>query len=163
MNLDTWKTVINGPETYAEIWKTVQNGDSILIGWTDGMGTHYDIAFMRGKYSAGRVQSLHPSLVNGMRGHPVLFVSIFRVGAFAFDMGADQALHPNYVAEKLNIPGQSTAQALAVLLNALKSICNGKHYETDIGDIGCREGEHDWEHSFAFDVCTKCGKKSAEA
>lgn len=27
----------------------------------------------------------------------------------------------------------------------------------------CAEGEHDWEHSFAFDVCTKCGKKSAEA
>ncbi len=134
MNFDTWKTVINGHETYASIWQTVQRGDSLLIGWTEGMGTHYDILFTLGKYTAGHVQSLHSSLVAGMQRHPVLFVSILKVGAFGFDIGEDKALHPNYVAEKLNIPGPPTAQALTVLLNAIKSIHNGKPYETEVGE-----------------------------
>lgn len=132
MNLDTWGEVINGPDTYLDLWSSILPGKAMLIGWTDGRGTHYDVLFVLGTYSAGHIQRLHPTLVQQMQHSPVLFVSILGLGAFGFAIGDDEALHPEYVAEKLNIGGPPTAEALTVLLNGLKSIYMGKNYETQI-------------------------------
>ena len=134
MNLDTWNTVINGQDTYTDIWQSILPGHSLLIGWTDGRGTHYDILFVLGKKAVGHINALHPSAIKEMHRYaPVLFVSVLRLGAFGWNLGEDEALHPEYVAEKLNINALATAEALTVLLNGLKSIYMGKHYETEIG------------------------------
>ena len=143
MNLDTWGEVINGPDTYLDLWSSILPGKAMLIGWTDGRGTHYDVSFVLGKYSAGHIQRLHRTMVQQMEQSPILFVSILGVGAFGFAIGEDEALHPEYVAEKLNIGGPPTAEALTVLLNGLKSIYMGKPYETEIKSA--QEGQRDSE------------------
>ena len=121
MNRDTWDVVINGQETYQDIWRQVIRGDTLLIAWTDGRGSMHDILFSIGKYKAGPINALHPALPV----QQVLFVSILRRGAFGFDYTDENALHPDYVAEKLNVGG-GAAEALAALLNGLKSVYAGK-------------------------------------
>ena len=53
MNLDEWGEVINGEETYKGIAEELHN-KSVLIGWTDGNGTHFDILFTYRAYIANR-------------------------------------------------------------------------------------------------------------
>lgn len=113
MNRDKYGEIINGDETYKEIKKTLERGHSIIIGWTDEKGTHYDILF-----TDNSVSIEDNSLQGGLKGNE-LFVSIIRKGAFGFRKKSE--ISPDYIAEKLNISSISTSIKLTELIeNILK-------------------------------------------
>ena len=117
MRTDTWGDVVNGPETYAGIALELKEGRSIVLGWADGRSSHMDILFTAPTpMVCGMLQGLHPSLAQGRAA--LLFVSVMRRGCFAFPVYADETLHHEYVAEKLNVGG-ATAEALAQLINGV--------------------------------------------
>lgn len=124
MNMDSWGEVINGPETYHEIAVALGRGESLLVGWADGRGTHHDMTFAMVDQKHGRISALHPAT----RG--IMLVGVFYRSVFGFELYDDKPLHPDYVAEKLRITGTDESFALAVLLNGIKSAYTGNHYET---------------------------------
>lgn len=142
MNIDSWGEVINGPETYAEIAREMSRGQTLLIGWTDGRGTHHDMTFATVDQKHGRINALHPSA----RG--LMLVGVFYRSTFGFALYDDKPLHPDYVAEKLRITGPDESFALAVLLNGIKSEYTGKHHETPLRQA--KEDERD-RQGFADD------------
>lgn len=116
MNLDTYGEVINGPDTYATIALRLDEEQPVMIGWTDGHGTHFDILFVLGskKYGSNIQGGIHPTTD--------LFVSIMRWGAFGFDIEHTDTA-PGYYEEKLGRHrafGVECAQAFADLINGVK-------------------------------------------
>lgn len=126
MNIDSWGEVVNGKETYAEIARELAKGQTLLVGWTDGRGTHHDMTFATVDQKHGRISALHPALA--VKGS--LLVGVFYRSTFGFELYDDVPLHPDYVAEKLRITGLDESFALAVLLNGIKSEYTGNYYET---------------------------------
>lgn len=108
MNKDEYGEVINGEETYKDIVCNLQNGNSVIIGWTDEKYTHLDLLFNYKTYKNGMLQ-------RGLRGNE-LFVSIMSIGAFGFDVNDDEK-RSGYIAEKLNIYGEETKEKLTELIN----------------------------------------------
>lgn len=45
MDIEKYGEVINGENTYKAIAKNLKNGKSVIVGWTDEEGTHFDILF----------------------------------------------------------------------------------------------------------------------
>lgn len=113
MNFDEYDEVINGVDTFQGIADRLKAGDSVIIGWSDGQGTHFDILFV------WRPISQSGLLQGGMKGGTDLFVSIMRKGAFGFIV-SDQDTHPGYFAEKLFVSGEQTIEKLAELINGIK-------------------------------------------
>lgn len=113
MNMDSWGEVINGDSTYREIADALRSERSILIGWTDEMGSHFDILFTHRAYSKGYLQ-------RGVRKDD-LFVSIMGVGAHGFEV-KDIPMHPNYIAEKFSsgVYMGNSKDKLAELLNEIR-------------------------------------------
>ena len=91
MNYNKYDEVINGKDTYKSIAKSLKDGIPVLIGWTDGIDTHYDILFTYKVNKNGFVQG-------GIKEND-LFISIMRMGAFGFK--TDSEKHFSYIAEKL--------------------------------------------------------------
>lgn len=111
MDMDSWREVINGPQTINTIATLgVHYHIPVVIGWTDGRATHHDLLFAYSPQAFGRLQG-------GLRGYGYLFVSVMRMGAFGFEVKPGP-LHPDYVAEKLHVGGD-TAFALAVLISGV--------------------------------------------
>jgi hypothetical protein len=112
MNTDEYGEVINGEETFTEIGKILLTEFRLFIGWTDTLGTHFDILF-----------TLYPRKFDpaqrGIEPGTDLFVSIMSKGAFAFDVDK-LGTHPNYYAEKLEIEKGETAEKLGELLEGVK-------------------------------------------
>lgn len=109
-NIDSWGEVVNGDATYDEIASQLNSGKAVLIGWTDGEGTHFDILFTRNPVGIGNYQG-------GVR-RSDLFVSIMRVGSFGFEVNG-LVKFPGYIEEKMTHRLGSTAQHLADLINAV--------------------------------------------
>jgi hypothetical protein len=114
MNYDTYGEVINGPETYKGIAEEL-GSNSVLIGWTDQQGTHFDILFTLHALPYGN------NIQGGIQPRTDLFVSIMRWGAFAFEI-KDEDTHAGYYSEKLGGGMGSTAEALAELINGVKKL-----------------------------------------
>lgn len=113
MNHDAWGEIINGPGTVDTIARgLLYEKRSVIIGWTDGRTTHHDVMFTLEPFSHGNLQG-------GLHGIGYLYVSIMRIGAFAFQL-VDHPLSPDYVSEKLRVGGE-TASALAALITAVRS------------------------------------------
>lgn len=114
-NQDAYGEIINGYETYEAVAEQLRQWQSVAIGWSDGVATHYDILFTLSPVIVGRLQGIHPlAQISSL-----LFVSILRKGAFAFSVHLDpDKLHPDYVGEKLFVGG-STAARLADLINGV--------------------------------------------
>ena len=112
MKYDDYGEVINAPETYQEIADTLKRMN-VLIGWTDGEGTHLDILFTAKADGFGTFQG-------GVKDTD-LFVSIMRMGAFGFEKEKDDT-HAGYYEEKLGDRLGSTADALAQLINGIKKL-----------------------------------------
>lgn len=113
MNYDSYGEVINGNETYRGIAEELES-NAVCVGWTDQDGTHLDILFTLKPLGYGTFQG-------GIAPRRDLFVSIMRVGAFAFEIN-DMDTDPGYYAEKLargNFFG-SAATALADLINGVR-------------------------------------------
>lgn len=119
MNYDTYGEVINGSETYRGIAEELRS-NAVIVGWTDGNGTHFDILFTLTALAYGTFQG-------GLRPRTDLFVSIMRWGSFAFEVNeADTA--PGYYEEKLSNRklGEECAEKLAELINGVrKELHNG--------------------------------------
>jgi hypothetical protein len=112
---DEWREVINAPETYREIAENVREFGASCVGWTDDRRvTHYDVLFAVGPIH-GTLQGIHRL---AQRDRHLLFVSVFRLGAFAFEI-EDIPLHPSYISEKLNI---SAPEDLATLINGVRAM-----------------------------------------
>ncbi len=115
MNYEEYGEVINGQQTYEGIAHILER-HPILVGWTDGNGTHLDIMFNK------QVVPYGTNIQGGIRPNTDLFVSIMRWGAFAFEI-SESELHPGYVDEKLGNRGsfgKACSQALAELINGVK-------------------------------------------
>lgn len=109
MQFDLESEVINGPGTYESI-AVMAKDHAVMVGWTDGLGSHFDILLTFARHFEGRN-------IQGGVSKRSLFVSIMRVGAFGFSLETE--LHPHYVAEKLNMGGGPTTEKLTKLLNGV--------------------------------------------
>lgn len=114
LDYDDYGEVINGEGTYAGIAEDLKV-KSVIVGWSDGKGTHLDVLFSSGAIRFGS------QIQGGIRPASDLFVSIMRMGAFAFDPFTTDT-HPTYYDEKLarQSLGSECAEALAELINGVK-------------------------------------------
>jgi hypothetical protein len=112
MNYDEYGDVINGPETYKGIAEEL-SGRPVIIGWSDGVATHFDILFS--------LKPLQYGMLQGGVGKNDLFVSIMRWGSFGFDPIAVDT-HPGYYEEKLGKGMGDTAIKLGELINNVKKL-----------------------------------------
>lgn len=112
MDYDNYEEVVNSEQTYKHIAEVLETGKSVLIGWTDNEGTHFDILFSANTIGFGHFQG-------GVKADD-LFVSIMRAGAFGFETNALDT-HSGYYQEKLGskVSG-NTAVALSELINGVK-------------------------------------------
>lgn len=111
---DEYGEILNGEQTYNGIAWDLNNGLSFLVGWTDGLGSHYDILL---SYRPMHIAS-NP-VQGGIHPKSDLFVSIMRVGAFAFDVGTTDT-HWTYYAEKLGLGHGATVEKLTEFINGIK-------------------------------------------
>jgi hypothetical protein len=119
----------NSEELYKWIAEGLRANKPVLIGWTDGRSTHFDILFTYTPI-VNRNQLFGETLVGGIPlsmifhggiSHTDLFVSIIGLGSFGFDIN-DIDTYPNYYDEKLsgNRIGKVTSEKLADLINGVK-------------------------------------------
>lgn len=111
-NVDEWGEIFNGEMTYNVIATTLFNKKSVIVGWTDQLGTHFDILFTINTPRIGNIQG-------GLNQGNLLFVSIIRHGSFGFDIDRQEDLFPSYVHEKLFIGSAPTANKLTELINGI--------------------------------------------
>lgn len=116
---DSEYEVINTHDNYVRIARLLFNAEKpVLIGWTDQMGTHYDILFTFHRYG---IIGCQPYTYQGGISTHDLFVSVMRKGSFGFDVMYDHDtwLSCDYVAEKLNLSGGPTTEKVAELINGV--------------------------------------------
>ena len=102
--------IINSEETYEDIADILKKHGSVLIGWTDELYTHYDILFLY------KTQFYGTNIQGGIKSND-LFITIMRKGAFGFKI--DSKKSSGYVAEKLNLSDDETAEKLTKLINGV--------------------------------------------
>lgn len=112
MKRDKYGVVINTKENCKSIAKIVLENGSILISWTDGLGSQLDILF---------TLLFYPPIGNPQGGiqSNYLFISIMRMGAFGFGV-EDAKTTGGYYSEKLGIKSGATANKLADLINGVR-------------------------------------------
>ena len=113
METDEYGEVINSEKTFEHIALRLKMVNSVIVGWTDQEGTHYDVLFTGGAY-----KQEGNYLQRGLRGNE-LFVSVMSHGAFGFNLDGEK--HPSYIAEKLHFGCWSniTMEKLAELINGV--------------------------------------------
>ena len=122
MNKNQYGEVINGTDTYNEIEHILRMGRSVLVGWIDEGGSFYNILFSLSPYrEPGNV------LQRGLKGINELYVSIIGYGTFGFD--TDTEKHSSYIAEKLNIYGDTTREKLTELINEIIKRIRGDYIQ----------------------------------
>jgi len=118
MQKDEYGTVQNSQETYHDIASLLDTYHACIFPWSDEEGTQFDILF---SILPASMQAVSRQLIQGGIRSNDLFVSIMRVGCFAFEVGNTDT-HPAYYAEKLRLPpGGGTTQKLAQLINGVKA------------------------------------------
>lgn len=124
--MDAYGEITNSPETYAAIVETLRFNRSVVVGWTDGEGSHLDVLFALEPIQFGPIRS-------GVCGQDHLFVGILRAGCFAFSLRKSPGRtfhHPDYVAEKLGLDEMrksSTMSHLTVLIDGVLDCLNEAH------------------------------------
>lgn len=112
-DFDSYRELINGLNSYAAIAAALKTRGSVIVGWTDGLGTHYDVLFANCPRPFGELR-------NGLRGYSDLFVGVLGRGCFGFSVLKSEPRHPNYVSEKLGLEGENdTTIALTALINGV--------------------------------------------
>ena len=111
MDKDEYGEVINGENTYSGIANFLIGwGENVIIGWTDELGTHYDIFFSLN--NTGGVGDFQ----RGIRTDD-LFVGIVAHNFYGFDIESEK--HWTYIAEKLRLGENKTAEKVAELINGV--------------------------------------------
>ena len=113
MDTDNYGEIINSEKTFKHIAMRLKTGKSIIIGWADQEGTHYDVLFTGGAY-----KQEGNYLQRGLRGNE-LFVSVMSHGAFGFNLDGEKS--SGYIAEKLHFGCWSniTMEKLSELINGV--------------------------------------------
>lgn len=114
IDMDEENLVINGDKTYKFIKENITEHGSVLISWTDEIGTHFDILFTY------KPECLDWSSVQGGIKAYYLFVSIMRYSSFAFNTeNSDKTA--DYILDKFQMPEsvRPTAEKLAELINGV--------------------------------------------
>ncbi len=113
---DEYGEIINHEATYKAIAARLNEGWSVIIGWTDQRMTHYDILF---NLRAARIGHLQRGL-NGRE----LFVSIIGFGAFGFDLNNSDRVG-GYISEKLGIKGSENEinELINGVIKELNMVC----------------------------------------
>lgn len=107
---DVYGDVVNSSDTYKWVAIEVQRKASLIIGWTDQQGTHYDILFALPRFIENN------RLQGGLSGLE-LFVSVVRVGCFGFEIKENADTHKNYYEEKIGLGSDEAAE----LINNVRS------------------------------------------
>ena len=112
MNRDDYDEVVNGQSTYQDIADQLSVQKPVIIGWTPENGSHFDVMFVvQPKFLSRNIQG-------GIQ-EDYLFVTLMRLGAFAFEMiDRGGELFPSYIGEKLNVSG-SDADKLTELIRGV--------------------------------------------
>lgn len=110
MDKDEYGEIINGENTYKEIARVLNVVGTCLIGWTNELGSHYDILFVNKTVIFGK------NIQRGIKATD-LFVSIMGIGAFGFKI--ENKKYGDYIAEKLNLGNYETVEKLAGLINGV--------------------------------------------
>ena len=108
-DFDIYGEVVNGINTYRSIAKSLKNGESVIIGWTDQDYTHFDILFTLNCTQVSLLQ-------RGLRGSD-LFVSIMSHSAFGFKTESTKL--GDYIQEKLQISGTTCGEKVKQLINGV--------------------------------------------
>ena len=108
MNSDIYEQIINGEETYIKIAHDLLNNETVGIGWTDELYTHFDIIFKLGFTKYGPFQ-------RGIKSD-YLLVSIIDHTSYAFK--TDSIKQGTYIQEKLRLNNE-TGDKLAELINGI--------------------------------------------
>lgn len=111
MNFNKYGEVINGEMTYKYIAKRLLQDESVGIGWTDELSTHFDIIFKLG------LDNKFGYFQRGI-GTNDLYVSIIDWTSYAFNVGNIKI--GNYIQEKLRINNEC-GDKLAELINGIIS------------------------------------------
>ncbi len=114
MNVNNYKEIINGKETYEEIALLLLRNNTVGIGWTDENCTHLDIVFNLGIFKYGTFQ-------RGIKCN-YLFVSIIDHTSYAFI--PNTLKEPSYFKEKLKFDNEC-GDKLAELINGIIDCLGG--------------------------------------
>lgn len=108
-DIDTYCEITNSQQTYHCIaYSACLN--PILIGWTDGNGSHYDILFTYQPYCPNQ-----SNIQSGLK-KDYLFVSIIHGSCYGFEIKPNAYLSARYISEKL---GVNEAPELSALLTGV--------------------------------------------
>lgn len=110
IDMDQYKTVINGQATYEHIAYRIKECGPIYIPWTDQEGTQYDILFCMPKMF-GPIQ-------RGIRNGD-FFVAVQGFGMWAWDINENE-IYTSYMCEKLHMPRNTSTDKLAELLTGVR-------------------------------------------
>lgn len=124
VSTDQYNEVTNSTETYEGIADRLAQFEPVVIGWTDGAGSHLDLLFALGVSKLGNLQC-------GLRPSGDLFVGVMRRGCFGFDATTTDT-DPGYFAEKLGMAEYAasfTLAALAELINGIRANLKGWNEE----------------------------------
>lgn len=108
MDCDKYGEIINGSKTYKTIAEDLQNGHSVLIGWTDEEFSHYDVLF---HYT---VKFYGTNIQHGIKPY-YLYVSIIGIGAMGFIPDTEKS--SDYIQEKFRMTSDCTK--LTELINGI--------------------------------------------
>lgn len=117
MNYDGYDTVINGEDTYKETARILLEEGKMVYPWTDERETQFDILFTYQPTTCFEY-GLSSHMQGGVRVTD-LFVSIMRLGAFAFQID-DNDSSPEYIAEKFCCQKTYSIEKLADLINGVR-------------------------------------------
>ena len=112
MNFDEYNEVINGDDTYQTIAKELKDNKAVIIGWTDGEATHFDIMFKLG----AEKPLFNNYLQRGIRNY-YLFVGIIDHTFYGFS--PESIKHWSYIAEKLRMGDNNCTRKVAELINGV--------------------------------------------
>jgi hypothetical protein len=112
-DMDPYKEIINGENTYKAIASELLEYGSIIVGWTEGEYSHRDILFTYKPTKLGNLQG-------GLR-WAYLYVSIMHFTSMGFlieDM-TDNVKAPEYLKEKLHLSDDVTSDKICELINGV--------------------------------------------
>jgi len=114
---DEFSEITNSSDTYEWIADRLFLEGSVLVGWTDELGSHFDILFT----SFPTTFVTNTMTFQGGIKSSDLYISIMRIGAFSFDvLNENFDTHPSYYAEKLKMDDGPTTRKLADLINGVR-------------------------------------------
>ena len=123
---ETYGSIINGPGTYEQLAFDLLERGHVVLNWTDGRSTLYNILL---SYAPTRMGT--PGGIVDNAGFK-LWVGIAGKGLFAFSLTSG-TLAPDYIAEKLNVSSLVTATKVAELITgAMHALVKEMQAQVDV-------------------------------